>query len=243
MGEVVRYSEREQAWQRSELRVKNEQQLAQGFHVADIYLNRTYLDQFSSAPIIAANRAVMDVSKLRIIEISKLVFDASERFTDKLMSVYSAIYNLDSSVALIISSDGNKVRFYIGTRSDRNTAIAGDILEATLKGNFPGIVYKSLDAGNTSQFVAEIKNNGVKSMAAVSVVPSIRENSDGEMEEFVQGIEKFIDTMSGRTYTMVCLATPVNPATMQKRKHGFEELCSSLSPHAKLSVSVKSSSI
>lgn len=187
MGEVVRYSEREQAWQRSELRVKNEQQLAQGFHVADVYLNRTYLDQFSAAPIVAANRAVMDISKLRIIEISKLVFDASERFTDKLMSVYSAIYNLDSSVALIIDSDGNKVRFYIGTRSDRNTAIAGDILEATLKGNFPGVVYKSLDAGSTNRFVADIKNNGIKSMAAVSVVPSIRENSDGEMEEFVQG--------------------------------------------------------
>lgn len=236
MGEVSRYSEREQAWQRSELRVKNDQQLAQGFQVADIYLNRTYLDQFSSAPIITANRTIMDVSKLRIIEISKLVFDASERFTDKLMSVYSAIYNLDSSVALIIDSDGDMVRFYIGTRSDKNAAIAGDVLEATLKGNFPGIVYDSLDVSSTNRFVNGIKDNGIKSMAAVSVVPSIRENSDGEMEEFVQGIEKFIDTMSGRNYTVICLATPLDSSTMKKRKHGFEQLCSALSPHSKLSV-------
>lgn len=236
MSEVIRYAEREKAWQRSELRVQNEKQLAQGFQVADIYLNRTYLDNFSNAPIIAASRAVMDASKLRLIEISKLVFDASERFTDKLMSVYSAIYNLDSSVALILDSDGNKVRFYIGTRSDKNTSIAGDILEATLKGNFPGVVYDALDASKTNRFVSDLKNSGIKSMAAVSVVPSIRENSDGEMEEFVQGIEKFIDTMSGRVYTMICLATPLDPITMQKRKHGFEELCSSLSPHAKLSV-------
>lgn len=236
MGEVSRYAEREQSWQHSELRVKNEQQLAQGFQVADIYPNRTYLDQFSNAPIIAANRSIMDVSKLRIIEISKLVFDASEHFTDKLMSVYSAIYNLDSSVALILDSNGNEIRFYVGTRSDQNTSIAGDILEATLKGNFPGIVFNAMDASKTSRFVSDIKSSGIKSIAAVSVVPSIRENSDGKMEEFVQGIEKFIDTMSGRVYTMICLATPLDPNTMQKRKHGFEELCSSLSPHAKLSV-------
>ncbi len=71
MSEVIRYAEREKAWQRSELRVKNEKQLAQGFQVANIYLNRTYLDNFSNAPIIAASRSVMDASKLRLIEISK----------------------------------------------------------------------------------------------------------------------------------------------------------------------------
>lgn len=236
MGEVSRYSEHEQAWQRSELKVKNDQQLAQGFQVADIYLNRTYLDHFSSAPIVTANRAVTDVSKLRLIEISKLVFDAGEKFTDKLMSVYSAIYNLDSAVALMIDSDGNKIRFYIGTRSDNNAAIAGDILEATLKGNFPGIVFDTLDVDKTNKLIEHKKSDEVKSMAAVSVVPSVREDSDGEMEEFVQGIEKFIDTMVGRKYTVLCLATPLDGATMQKRKHGFEELCSALSPHAKLSV-------
>lgn len=235
MEQQKKYSEYESSWNKSSQRVNHELQLAQGFNVADIYLNRTYLENFSAAPIIPANRNVQDSSKLRIVEISKLVFDENEKFTDKLMSVYSALHSLGSAVALIINSNGDKVRFYIGVRSDINTAIAGDVLESTLKGNFPGIVFDSMDMRQTSKMMSDIKDSGIKSLASVSIVPSVREK-DFEMEEFVQGIEKFIDTMSGKNYTVVSLATPLDPLTTQKRKHGYEELCSALSPYAKLSV-------
>lgn len=235
MGQVTRYSQNEQSWAKSEQRRNTELQLAQGFQVADIYLNRSYLDSFSAAPIIPANRSILDVSRLRLIEISKLVFDSNEKFIDKLMSVYSALYSIQSSVALIIDSDGNGVKFYIGIRSDQSVSIAGDILESTLKGNFPGIVFDSKDVPSLNRIISGIENSAVKSLAAVSIVPSTR-NKDQDMEGFVQGIEKFIDTMSGKPYTMLCLATPLDTATIEKRKHGYEELCSSLSPHAKLSV-------
>lgn len=235
MSQQKRYSQYEQSWGKSQQRVNSEQQLAQGFNVADVYLNRTYLDNFSAAPIIPASRSIMDISRLRLIEISKLVFDENEKFTDKMMSVYSALHSLNSSVALIIDSDGNEAKFYIGIRSDTNTSIAGDVLESTLKGNFPGIVFNSMDVDQTHKLMGAIRENGIKSLAAVSMVPSVRKK-DFEMEEFVQGIEKFIDTMSGKNYTLVCLATPLDPLTTQKRKHGYEELCSALSPHAKLSI-------
>lgn len=235
MANLYRGSDYEQAWQKSEQRVKKEKQLAQGFSVADIYLNRTYLDAFSSAPIIPASRAIMDISKLRVIEITKLVFDESEKFTNKLMSVYSALHSLNSSIALILKSDGDKIRFFIGIRSDNNTSVSGDVLESTLRGNFPGIVFNSMNVPETQKVIDEISNSGIKSLASVSIVPSMREEDD-EIENYVQGIEKFIDTMSGKTYTMICLATPLDNFTMQKRKHGYEELCSALSPHAKISV-------
>ncbi len=235
MEQQKRYSDYETLWNKSSQRVKHEMQLAQGFHVADIYLNRMYLDSFSAAPIVSANRNIMEISKLRVVEISKLVFDESEKFTDKLMSVYSALHSLNSAVAVIIDSDGNKVSFYIGVRSDQNTSIAGDVLESTLKGNFPGIVFDSMDVEHTSFLMDSIKRNRKKSLASVSMVPSARKK-DFEIEEFVQGIEKFIDTMSGKNYTVVLLATPLDVETTQKRKHGYEELCSALSPYAKLSV-------
>ena len=235
MAQQKRYSEYENSWNKASQRVNYELQLAQGFNVADIYLNRTYLDNFSAAPIVSAGRSVMDISKLRIVEISKIVFDENEKFTDKLMSVYSALHSLNSAVALIIDSDGDRVRFYIGVRADINTSIAGDVLESTLKGNFPGIVFDSMDVSQTKELMASIKDNGIKSMSSVSIVPSAREK-DFEMDEFVQGIEKFIDTMSGKNYTVVSLATPLDTLTTQKRKHGYEELYSALSPHAKLSI-------
>lgn len=226
----------EKAWQKSSQRVNHELQLAQGFNVADIYLNRTYLDNFSSAPIIPANRNIMDISKIRTIEISKLVFDENEKFTDKLMSVYSALHSLNSCVALILKSDGNRIRFYIGIRSESNTAVCCDVLESTLKGNFPGIVFNQMNVSDTQNLVNDIKSGGIKSLASVSIVPSMRGEEEHDVFTFVQGIEKFIDTMSGKSYTMLCLATPLDHQTMQLKKHGYEELCSSLSPHAKLSV-------
>ena len=235
MSQVNRYSQSEQAWCDSEKQLNNQLQLARGFNIADIYLNHTYLDDFSAAPIIPASKAIMDTSKLCIIEISKLVFDEKEKFSDKLMSVYSALHSLNSSVAIILDSDGEKIHFYIGTRSDGNESIAGDVLESTLKGNFPGIVFDSMDMKKTKRIIDDIKNSEIKSLSSVSVVPSIRDK-DNKVENFVQGIEKFIDTMSGKIYTMICLATPLDILTMEKRKHGYEELCSSLSPHAKLSI-------
>ena len=236
MPTFSRGNEYEKAWQKSSQRVNHELQLAQGFNVADIYLNRTYLDNFSSAPIIPANRNIMDISKIRTIEISKLVFDENEKFTDKLMSVYSALHSLNSCVALILKSDGDKIRFYIGIRSENNTAVCCDVLESTLKGNFPGIVFNQMNVSDTQNLINDIKGGGIKSLASVSIVPSMREEEEHDISTFVQGVEKFIDTMSGKAYTMICLATPLDHQTMQLKKHGYEELCSSLSPHAKLSV-------
>ena len=72
MAEQKRYSEYESAWNKSEKRVNTELQLAQGFNVADVYLNRTYLDSFSAAPIVPAPSSLLDPSYLRLIEIKKL---------------------------------------------------------------------------------------------------------------------------------------------------------------------------
>ena len=235
MPHQKRYSEYENEWNKSEQQANTELQLAQGFHVADIYLNRTYLENFSYAPIIPAGRKLMDVSNLRLIEITKLVFDRSEKFTDKLKSVFSALHNLGSAVALIIDSDGNAIKFYMGIRSGQNASLSGDILESTLKGNFPGIAYHGLDVSETNEMLDNIRHSDIKSLSSVSMVPSMREK-DFDTDSFVQGIEKFIDTMNGKNYTAVCLATPLDDMTMQKRKHGYEELCSALSPHEKLSI-------
>ena len=46
MAEQKRYSQYEEAWNQSEKRVNTELQLARGFQVADVYLNRTYLESF-----------------------------------------------------------------------------------------------------------------------------------------------------------------------------------------------------
>ena len=236
MDNYRRMSDYDREWNKSQQLLKNEQQLAQGFSVADIYLNRTYLDKFSLAPIIQPNRSIMDATKIRMIEIDKLVFDSHEKFLDKLMSVYSALYNLGSTVALVLNSDGNTTKLYMGIRSEENISVSLDVMQSTLKGNFPGIKIETLDMKKINEKIDFIKNSDTKSVSSISVVPSDRSKSNNNIENYVQGLEKFIDTMNGKVYTMICIASPIDNETIQKRKHGYEELCSTLSPHSKLSL-------
>ena len=59
---------------------------------------------------------------------------------------------------------------------------------------------------------------------------------DDDKDRFVQGIEKFIDTMQGERFTAVLLAKPVSKSELEVRKRGYEELYSSLSPFIKTSL-------
>lgn len=233
---VMPYAEQELNFRTQEIRVNNEKRLAQGFSVANLYLNRNYLDGFSTASILNPDNATLDASKVKLIRIDKLVLDPKERITDRLMNVYSALNTLKSSVALIIKSNGDEIEFFLGVRSDTAASSAVDLLESTLKGNFPGVNYSSLSSREINAVIEYEQNSEVSSLAAVSIVPSMR-NDDNNIDSFAQGIEKFIDSMSGKKYTVVCLAVPLSEANIELSKHGYEQLYSSLSPHAKLSLS------
>ena len=53
---------------------------------------------------------------LRLYKITKLVYDPKENVNDKLISVYSALQNLESTAILIIQSNKEKVEFFLGIR-------------------------------------------------------------------------------------------------------------------------------
>ena len=98
--------------------------------------------------------------------------------------------------------------------------------------------FSSLDIAETESLISDVKRNEAKSLASVSVVPSVRDEKDDRgIDSYVQGIEKFIDTMNGQKYTAVLLATPLDPASIQMRRHGYEELCSAMSPYQKVTAS------
>ena len=213
--------------------------LQKGFQVADVFANRQYLDNFSNAEIRVLNEEnIQAPQKLRIFRLTKIVFDKEEDINDKLTSVYNALYNLDVTVAMYIVGSGSSVSVYFATRSDKIAPLAGNILESTFRSNFPGVEFTQLDGVETKRFLNDIEktNDGrsvAKGLCTVSMIPSIR--NEDKKDQYIQGMEKFINTLRGKNYTAIFLATPLTSQEIKIRKHGFEELYSTLSPHAKLS--------
>ena len=216
---------------------KQAQLLNNGLITADRFINKNYLINIDKQNVIELKDAEKNTGSIRLYQIIKLVYDRKENVNDKLISVYSALQNVDSSTLLIINGSGKEVTFYVGIRSDENAATAGKILEKSFLGNFPGSELRPMKNSE----IAEVMQGAVKSslvntqrnVSCVTVIPSMR---DEDKDKFVQGIEKFIDTMQGEEYTAILIAKPVSKEDLELRKRGFEELYSALSPFIKTSL-------
>ena len=215
-----------------------EQLITNGLIAADKIINKNYLINLSENEILPLKEEFQTTTAIRLYQIEKLIFDKDENVNDKLISVYSSLLNINSSVLLLLSGTKADVRIYLGTRSFENTAIAGRILEKSFLGNFPGSSLRRLRNEEIETVMTDcVKTPGAyapKTVSCVTVVPSMR---DEDKDKFVQGLEKFIDTMQGETYHAVFLAQPLNKYNLEQRKRGLEELYSALSPFAKTTLS------
>ena len=212
--------------------------LNKGFQVANVFVNKGYLDEFSNAPIITENKMrIMDTQKLRLIRVSKVVFDPKEDVMDKMTSFYGSLYNLSATAAVFIRGFKSSVEFYFATRSDFAAPLAGEIMTSTLTGNFPGIDIESFTVDETSKLLDSLGRDTenremIRGLTTVSMIPAIRDKE--KKDQFVQGMEKLINTLKGKEYLAVLLAEPMNSETITIRRHGLEEMYSTMTPHAKL---------
>lgn len=221
---------------------KQLQIMKEAFNIADIFINRYYLDSFSQAEIWESSQDIDRIKspeKLCIYKISKLILDKNEDTNDKLTSVYNSLYNLAISVAILIVGTETKVDYYFLTRSEILTKQSGEILESSLRGNFPGIDLEPIPRNEIPIFLKKLETNNDhislrKSLATVSIIPSIRNKE--KKEQYVQGMEKLVDTLRGKCYIAFLLGTPLSSQDIKIRKNGYEEIYSALTPYSKLSV-------
>jgi len=216
---------------------KQLQVLSNGLITADKFINKNYLINIAEQNVVMLSENEKNTSAIRLFQIDKLVYDKKENVNDKLISVYSALQNVDSAALLIINGTGKEVVFYVGVRSNDNAATASKILEKSFLGNFSGSSLRGMKNSEIAETMESIVNstsiNMQRNVSCVTVIPSMR---DEDKDKFVQGIEKFIDTMQGEVFSALFIAKPVAKDELERRKRGFEELYSSLSPFIKTSL-------
>ena len=207
--------------------------LKDSFAVADEAISRSYLLDIVSKDVVPETDRAVANADLRLYRLQMLVFNQEENVNDKLQTVFSAL--LDSveqvNLALIIRShQSGNVEFYLGINANAETGSAAKLLQSGLLGNFPGSEVQKLSNESVEQCLQDIRGNGPKDIACLSVLPAAR---DEDKDKFVQGIEKFVDSLRGKEYTAILLAESLKRKVAEYRKAGLEMMYSALVPFSK----------
>ncbi len=215
-------------------KVRPSSKLEEGITLVDKYIKKNYLINLHNRKINPISESRRSFHNLRFLRLKRFVYDKKENVNDKLISVYSALHDLNTTSLLIVHGDESGVDFLIGVRTDENESTSKKILENTITGNFPGSVVENIFGNsNIERLINDYihnKNGSFQNVTSVSTIPSLR---DEDKENFVQGIENFIDAMQNKEYTALFISSPISKNDLEIRKNGLEEIATSLSPYAK----------
>ncbi|HJB04432.1 MAG TPA: DUF87 domain-containing protein [Candidatus Merdibacter merdigallinarum] len=206
------------------------QQLENSIVAVKDFISKSYLNAFPniSTEVLAVNEPDKAKIGIRLLRIRQITI-SDELIESRLTSIYQTINQLVNSCFLLIQGTAEGISLYVGIHSNA-PGTAEKALIQTLTGNFPGIIVESLNASRIETVMERMKSgnvSGLKTVAAVSVVPSPREDQ-GESAS-VQGIEKFMDTMQGKEFTAMILATPYSEAAVNQRILALESIYTTLS--------------
>ena len=231
----------------SSLEVRKKQDLEFALLEADHIIMKKYMNGISKNEIKEIDSAILNMdlnSIFRLNHIEKLVYNAEENNLEKLMNVYNAVGLCGGSVVNIIISDGKTVEYYIGTRAEdvNGVATCQDTLVSALGGNFPGSSVTLKKKGDMQNCMLRIfGEDDKKIVTVVSGIPGYRNEENKDNEKFVQGIERVIDSMSGKSFALITISSPLNATQISKIKDGYESLYTQISPFAETQLSYNES--
>lgn len=214
----------------------NDEKMQINIQAAENFIDKRYLDNLSEYEVEKLKEYEKNYRFIRLFRILKIVFDKEENSNDKLVSVFHSVLPFCNTLIFLIRGTATYAELYIGVRSTNNTAIASEVLHDSFMGNFPGSQIEATSLETVKEIFDDYdleKHQGC-SISTINVVPSLRNQKENE---FVQGLEKFIDTMKGTEYLCEILAEPLSKEATEKRISGFEQLYSSLYPFAKRTMS------
>lgn len=212
----------------------------------DILLKK-FRNELENCEVIPVSSTITNESledKVHLFKIEELVYSKEENSLYKLTTVLNSVSEQDCSVFLIIDSDGNKTNFYLGVRANSDKVVANTqlypVLENSLLGQFPGTKTSNIDEPSRKEIVKKLFSNN-QSISCVSCIANVKNQSIQKNEEFVQGIEKFVDSMQNEQYTAIILSEGQSNETIEELRQIYLDTYSILSEYSEQQVSIANS--
>lgn len=200
--------------------------------VDDVIL-KNYVSKLSELDVVPLDQEVLKNNikeNVLFFKVNEIVYEKNEFISYKFASVFNSLANTKSAVFIIIDSNGTKTDFYMGIRSfdeQKTTSSIKKILENAMFGNFPGIKTTNYKVEDMEKIIKNIK---VSSISSVSCVANSREEKQNKNEEFVQGLEKLVLSMSGKKYTGIIIANITEQNQIRALRREYENIYTQLSP-------------
>lgn len=206
------------------------------------FLEKGYLSKKDNFEIVKANQEIESLSfstGIRMVHLTKLTYAEKENILDKLANVFTALYGNNTSLFLILDSDGSTCNFYLGVKDEKAISQSFSTLKASLSGNFSGIEFNdNIDSDKIENLMKSILKDEIVEISTVTGIPSLKSD---DKEKFLQGIEKVIDGMEGKKFSAIFLANPVDYEEIKNVKRAYENLYNELYPFVEFNVSLNKS--
>lgn len=238
--------------EKKNLDIREFSELDDAFALVDSIVTKNYLTQLDACSLCDTSfehDSIHLSEHASLFRIRKIVYDRNENSLQKLVNTYASTAGFNSNIVMVIHSNGKGVELYLGTTGASEVSSARGSAKALCNnfiGNFPGSLGSYDDIALDSLPLESLMNNCTKDLytcvASVSGVGSPREKEDGLNENYIQGIEKLIDTMQGTPFSAVFIANLVSGDQLEDIKAEYELLYSKLVPFLKSDLSFHESS-
>lgn len=217
-----------------------EQQFETAFEVVDDVVLKNFITKLEDMNVVPLSDLSVEknlAKNVRMFKINEIVYSKDEDSTFKLASVLNAVAVTDSSVFIMIDSDGASVNFYMGIRSlneSNSTKTSYDTLKNAMNGHFPGIITENIIK---DEIVNLLNHNETSSVSIVTGVANYKNSNLQDNKSFIQGLEKLALSMQGEVFTGVILANPSDSSQLIEVRKQYENIYSMLAPLATTQVS------
>ena len=247
MSEMEKYKEEVAAVQQ-ELPPIRYKTISSGYQAAlqvvDDVVLKNYIGNLSSMPVVPLSKEVLEKNirdNVSFFKITEMVYEQEEFALHKFASAFNSLATTESTIFIILDSNGEKTDFYMGVRSldpDRTINSLEKTVRNAMKGQFPGI--KIRDNYTIEEMQSVISTIKYESISAVSCVANSRATNIDKNQNFVQGLEKLVLSMQGEKYTGIIIANGTTPMQLKELRRGYENVYTQLSAFASTQISYTS---
>ena len=210
-----------------------QENLTNCLQIIDDEVMKGYVTRLDELPIIHMDSlSYGDLQETLFYKITELVYQQDEFSVDKLAMVFGTLSNKPCTVVLMLKSNGESTDFYIGARpnDNRSPGTLAQLMKNSLLGFFPGSRISEYYDEDMKRDMQSIKAGSISSVTCVADYNS--EEKTVTNQNFIQGLEKFVYIMQGKSYTAVFIADNLSYEELMERKLEYAQIYTQISPFA-----------